>query len=60
MIREMVKKRIKELKTSVPEVSRKAGFNQVSLYNYLAGRSEMTAAYLEKVMEILGMTVSIK
>jgi transcriptional regulator with XRE-family HTH domain len=59
-MREKIRTRIKELKTSIPEVSRKAGFNQVTLYNYLAGRSEITAAKLEKVLEILKIELKVK
>ena len=44
---------LRSKKLSIAKLAREAGMNQATLYNYLAGRSEMTAANLEKVFDVL-------
>jgi hypothetical protein len=42
---------------SVPEMSRRIGCNQQTLYNYLAG-GNMTARYISAVLNELGAKIS--
>ena len=41
----------------VPELAVKVGCNQMAIYNYLAGRSEMKADLLAKILNHLGMRI---
>jgi len=49
-----IKKQMKVARIKTPELARKAGLNVQTLYNFLAGKSEMTTGNLEIVLEILG------
>jgi len=53
--REEIKKRMKKQKINTPELARRAGLNAQTMYNYLAGKSEMTTANLSAVLDILGV-----
>lgn len=52
--RKEIKKQMKAKRIKTPETARKAELNVQTLYNFLAGKSEMTTANLEAVLEILG------
>jgi len=52
--RKVIKKQMKANKINTPELARKAELNVQTLYNFLAGKSEMTTANLETILEILG------
>lgn len=51
--RQQIRTLLKHKKISIALLARQANLNQATLYNYLAGRSEMTAANLEKVFDVL-------
>jgi len=51
--RKEIKKRMKKQKINTPELARRAGLNAQTMYNYLAGKSEMTTGNLEAILEIL-------
>ena len=40
-------------KISIARLARKADLNHATVYNYIAGRSEMTAANLERLLNVL-------
>ena len=50
-----IKKLLKKKKKSVPQLARevKPPMNPQTIYNYLAGKSEMTAGNLERILELL-------
>lgn len=52
--RKEIKKRMKKQNINTPELARRAGLNIGTMYNYLAGKSEMTTANLSLVLDILG------
>jgi len=56
--RKEIKKRMKKQKINTPELARRAELNSQTLYNYLAGNSEMTSANLETIFEILNIKIS--
>jgi len=49
---------MKKQKINTPELARRAELNSQTLYNYLAGNSEMTSANLETIFEILNIKIS--
>lgn len=51
--RQVVKKRMIKKKINIPELARQVGLNVQTLYNYFAGKSEMTSANLEVILDIL-------
>lgn len=51
--RQQLKTLLRRKKTSIAKIARDADMNQATVYNYLAGRSEMTAANLEKLFNLL-------
>lgn len=54
--RQIIKKQMCKKKINTPELARQAGLNVQTLYNYLAGKSEMTTFNLESILKILGLT----
>jgi len=52
-IRKTITARMQQEKISVPAIARQLECNQQTLYNYLAGRSELGSGLLEKLLEIL-------
>lgn len=52
--RKEIKKRMEKQKINTPEMARRAELNVQTMYNYLAGKSEMTAGNVEKIIMILG------
>jgi transcriptional regulator with XRE-family HTH domain len=48
-----IKKLMKKRKINVPALAREVELNPQTLYNYLAGRTEMTSGNLEKILEFL-------
>jgi len=52
-IRETITARMRQEKISVPAIARQLECNQQTLYNYLAGRSELGGALLEKLLTFL-------
>lgn len=53
-IRAEIKKRMKARKMSVPALARTLGLHQDTLYKYLAGKTEMTAGNLQRLLTQLG------
>jgi predicted transcriptional regulator len=53
--RKEIKKLMKKQKINTPELARRAGLNAQTLYNFLAGKSEMTAGNLSVILDILGI-----
>ena len=53
-LRAQIKTAMKRKKLSVPALARALELNQQTLYNYLAGKSELTAANLEGLLKHLG------
>ena len=53
--RGLIKREMKKQKINTPELARRVGLNSQTLYNYLAGKTEMKATNLEKVFEVLGI-----
>ena len=51
--RQQIRALLKNKKVSIAKLARDADLNQATVYNYLAGRSEMTAANLEKLFNML-------
>ena len=56
-LRKSIKRQMKKQELNVPALARAIDVNQMSLYNYLAGRSELTAANMEKLLAALGAKV---
>jgi transcriptional regulator with XRE-family HTH domain len=59
-LRTQIKSQMKRKKLSVPALARALGLNQQTLYNYLAGKSELTAANLEALLAELDGTISFR
>ena len=55
--KKIIKKQMKKQKINIPALARKVEINSQTLYNYLGGKSEMTAGNLEKVFNILNVRV---
>ena len=53
--RELIKREMKKQKINIPEMARRIGLNAQTIYNYLAGKTEMKATNLEKIFEKLGI-----
>jgi len=51
--RTQIKDLLKKKKMSVPQLARKVGLNQQTIYNYLAGRSQMFSGNLEQILKVL-------
>lgn len=51
--RKMIREALDRRKMSVPSLAQKAGCNQMAIYNFLAGRSEMRADLLGKILIVL-------
>ena len=56
-LRAAIKKQMKKQKLSVPALARALELNQQTLYNYLAGNTEMTADNLLRLIDHLGGSV---
>ena len=56
--RKSINQALRAQKMSVPDLARKVQLNPQTIYNYLAGRSEMTAASLEKIFSILKIKIT--
>ena len=56
--RKLIKKKMAAKKLSVPMMARQVELNSQTLYNYLAGRTQLGAENLEKVFEVLGIKVN--
>ena len=52
-MRKQIKKAMAKKKINIPEMSRRIGCNQQTLYNYFAG-GNMTSGYIEKILTELG------
>ena len=53
-LRKQIKSQMKRRKLSVPAIARTLELNPQTVYNYLAGKTEMTAANLERLIAELG------
>ena len=54
--RKEIKKQMKSKKVNTPELARQAGLNVQTLYNFFAGKSDMTTSNIETILKILGFT----
>ena len=59
-LRKIIKDRMEQLKINVPEMARRIGCNTQTLYNYIAGRTELTASILAQVLDVLAIEVKPK
>ena len=50
--RDMMRTEIIESGMSIPLVARRAEVNQQTIYNYLAGRSDMTMTLYDRIMAV--------
>ena len=55
-LRKELQAAIKKKHISVAKLARFADINQDTIYNFLRGNSEMTAANLDKLFEVLNKT----
>jgi transcriptional regulator with XRE-family HTH domain len=55
--RRMIRRAIKARKMSIPQLARQADCNPQTLYNYLAGRSEIKADLLARAFAALGIKI---
>ena len=55
--RKTIRKALDARKMSVPELARQIGCNQMAIYNFLAGRTEMKADLLGKILAALKFTI---
>ena len=53
-LRKQIKSQMTKRKLSVPAMARALELNPQTLYNYLAGKSELTAANMERLLDQLG------
>ncbi len=51
--REQIKKLLKKKKMSIPRLASEVELNSQTIYNYLSGRTEITAGNLEKILMLL-------
>jgi len=56
-LRKIIAARLRQQKIKVPAVARRLECNQQTLYNYLAGRSELGSGLLGKLLEILEIQI---
>jgi len=56
-IRSIIRYKINQRRESIPQIARELDLNHQTLYNYLAGRSEMRADNLLKLFTYLGISL---
>lgn len=56
-IRETIRATMERQKISVMQISRRTELNHQTIYNYLAGRSDIKGETLEKLMQVLGLKI---
>lgn len=56
-IRKIIKVKLRIMRISIPELARRVQCNQQTLYNYLAGNSELRADLMQKVFNELKIIV---
>lgn len=56
-IRMTLRRAIVKSGMTIPQIAEKANINRTALYNYLKGKTEMGAKNLEKVMNVVGITL---
>ena len=59
-LRKQIKSQMKKRKLSVPAMARALELNPQTLYNYLAGKSELTAANMERLLDQLGGKITFR
>lgn len=52
-LREKIQSSLKKAGISIPKLARQIGCNQQTLYNYFAGRSQLSADKVEKILNLL-------
>ena len=57
-LRKQILKEMKEQKITIAAMSRRIGWNHLTLYNFFAGRSTLGSDYLHAVIKELGGKVS--
>jgi len=58
-MRKQIKKAMGKKKINIPEMARRIGCNQQTLYNYFAG-GNITVKYIEAILKVLGGTLKFK
>ena len=56
--RQILKQKMKKQEINIPKLARMAELNQATLYNYFSGKSEMAAANLQKLFDVLNITIA--
>jgi len=56
--RKILKQKMEEQKINIPKLARMAELNQATLYNYFSGKSELTAANLQRLFDELNVKIS--
>jgi len=56
-IRSIIRYKINQRRESIPQIARELDLNHQTLYNYLAGRSEMRADNLHRLFKYLGISL---
>jgi plasmid maintenance system antidote protein VapI len=51
--REMVRQGLQEKKWSIPKLARKVELNEQTIYNFLQGKTAITADNLQRILDIL-------
>ena len=54
-LRKTIKDKMWDLRLSTPQLARKLDLNQQTVYNYLAGRTQMNEDNLVRLLKVLGI-----
>lgn len=58
--RETIRKGLEARNMNIAELTKEAGCGQMAIYNYLAGRTEMKADLLARVLCVLQIAVTVE
>ena len=57
-VRKIIRDEARRRGWSIAELTRRVGCGQMTIYNYLAGRTEMRADLLERVLRVLDIKLT--
>ena len=57
-LRKTIKDSMAEQQITIPKLARRIDCNHMTLYNYFAGRTALSADRIEKIMDVLGLSLS--
>ena len=57
-LRKTIKDSMDEHHITIPKLARKIDCNHMTLYNYFAGRTALSADRIETIMDVLGLSLS--